>query len=120
MAASRINAKADAKADAKIDLRLEAIKARLLDDQRDTPFVIGEKVFVRTVTYHWTGRLLAIKGGFLILEDAAWIADSGRFADAIKSGELSEVEPVEGVVRVNLDALVDVCCWTHDLPRKQK
>lgn len=27
------------------------------------------------------------------LENAAWIADSGRFMQAIKDGELKEVEP---------------------------
>lgn len=34
-------------------------------------FEIGKCYFIRTVTYHLTGRLIATDGQFLILEDAA-------------------------------------------------
>jgi hypothetical protein len=81
--------------------------------------MIGKSVFIRTVTMYHTGRIVAIDGGFLVLEDAAWVADTGRFSDALKTGELSEVEPVEGLVRVSLGAVVDIFEWNHDLPREQ-
>lgn len=42
---------------------------------------VGEKVFVRTVTHHYTGKLTAADEQWLVLHDAAWIADDGRFAD---------------------------------------
>lgn len=87
--------------------------------QSDHPFVIGEKVYLRTVTYHLTGRVVAIKGKFITLEDAAWIADSGRFQQAINKGTLSEVEPVDGPVRVNSESIVDAYEWRHELPRVQ-
>jgi len=60
------------------------------------------------------------KGGFLILTDAAWIADSGRFMQAIETGELGEVEPVTVPVRVNIASIIDVYHWKHPLPREQK
>ena len=84
-----------------------------------TPFEIGQAYFFRTVTYHLTGRVTAIVGGFLLLDQAAWIADSGRFARAIADGELSEVEPV-GKAIVNLSAITDAFPWIHELPEKQK
>jgi hypothetical protein len=80
---------------------------------------IGKNVFVRTVTHHHTGRLEAVDDKFLHLGDAAWIADDGRFADALATGELNEVEPFPGAVLVSVGSLIDVCEWTHDLPRTQ-
>lgn len=56
--------------------------------------MIGEKFFFRTVTYHMTGRVKRLIGSIIELENAAWIADSGRFMNCIKEGKLNEVEPV--------------------------
>jgi hypothetical protein len=80
---------------------------------------IGKQLFIRTVTYHLTGRVKARIGKFFHLEDAAWIADSGRFEQAIKDGELDEVEPVEECW-VNIDSITDMFPYNHKLPRKQK
>lgn len=51
--------------------------------------LIGTCLFIRTVTYHLIGRVTEIKDGFISLEEASWIADSGRFHNAIKEGTLS-------------------------------
>lgn len=82
--------------------------------------LVGKNVFVRTVTHHYTGRLAAHDPHFLELEDAAWIADDGRFADALAEGSLNEVEPYPGSCLVAVGALLDVSEWLHDLPRTQK
>lgn len=81
---------------------------------------VGKKVFVRTVTFHYTGLLSALTPDMLVLDDAAWIADSGRFADALVTGSLSEVEPYPGQVLVSRGAIVDVSEWKLALPREQK
>jgi len=81
---------------------------------------VGKNVFVRTVTYHHTGRLTAIESGFLVLDDAAWIADSGRWSEALKTGSLSEVEPFPGRVLVSVASIVDICEWGLVLPRDMK
>jgi len=73
------------------------------------PFKIGGEYFFRTVTYHLTGRLVNVIGKFLVLEDAAWIADSGRFNKFFTepTAEL-EVEPFgERLVNLNIDSIVD-------------
>ena len=80
---------------------------------------IGEKFFIRTVTYHCTGRVKSIVGNMFELETGAWIADSGRFMDAIKEGNLEEVEPV-GQMWVSIGSIVDMFPWRHDLPTEQK
>lgn len=105
------------------DATYEKIKDELPADQagdvNELDDFIGVSLFIRTVTYHMTGRVVKRVGNLLELEDAAWIADSGRFADAIKTGELSEVEPV-GRAWVSLGAVVDAFPWNHALPMEQK
>ena len=81
--------------------------------------LIGKKIFVRTVTYHLVGMVRKIVGSLVFLTDASWIADSGRFSQFIKKGELNEVEPV-GDWFFNLSTVVDGCEWKHDLPKEQK
>ena len=89
-------------------------------DLPESAFVIGEKYFIRTATYHSIGRLIAIYPNELMLEDAAWIADSGRFHDALKTGTLSEVEPFVSDLIVSRGGIIDATVWAHDLPLEQK
>lgn len=81
--------------------------------------LVGGSYFFRTVTYHLTGRVKQVLGNLLILEDAAWIADSGRFTQAIKDGVLNEIEPV-GEAILNLSTVTDMFPWKHPLPKIQK
>jgi hypothetical protein len=81
--------------------------------------LVGKAWFFRTVTYHLVGKVTRRLGNFLVLSDASWVADSGRFMQAIKSGTLNEVEPV-GPALLNLDTVTDAFPWVHPLPDKQK
>jgi len=90
--------------------------------QTDSHWHVGEAYFIRTVTHHLTGTLVKVTPSELVLIDAAWIASDGRFADAIKDGELAEVEPYpdgEEVI-VGRGSLIDAVQWRHPLPRVQK
>ena len=76
--------------------------------QNDTAWDIGSIYLIRTVTMIDTGRLVGITPQELILEDAAWIADTGRFADALKSCTFGEVEPFpDGRVIVGRGGIID-------------
>ena len=96
----------------------------LLEDEEarevGVPFEVGEKYFFRTVTYFATGKVKRITGNFLELEDAAWVADTGRFQEAIMNGVLDEVEPVEVPMFLNMASITDAFIWKHKLPREQK
>lgn len=100
----------------------QGIKEQLQPDERmDVSCLedmVGKAFFFRTVTYHLTGRVVRVMGNMLVLEDAAWIPDSGRFMDAIKNGNLNEVEPVGDAI-INLGALIDAFPWNHPLPKDQ-
>lgn len=100
----------------------EKLKEELTEDQikEINPYsdLIGQKVFIRTVTYHLVGRITKIVGDLVFLEEASWVADSGRFMNAIKDGQLKEVEPV-GDWFFNISSVVDGGVWKHVLPNKQ-
>jgi hypothetical protein len=77
-------------------------------NQNENPFKIGANYFLRTVTHHHTGRLVQVTQTELVLEDAAWIADDGRFSDALKKCEFGEVEPFpKGRVIIGRGSLID-------------
>jgi hypothetical protein len=76
--------------------------------EQDNPFVIGKVYLIRTVTMIQTGRLVRVTPTELVLEDAAWVADTGRFANALVSLNFNEVEPFpDGQVIVGRGAIVD-------------
>ena len=84
------------------------------------PWEIGKIYLIRTVTMIDTGLLVAVTEHELVLEDAAWIADTGRFADAVEKAEFGEVEPFPaGRVIVGRGALIDAVKIKKS-PRSQK
>ena len=85
-----------------------------------SPLSVGNSVFIRCVTHYYTGKILEITESEIILEDAAWVADTGRFSDALKSGRLGEVEPFHAPVSIGRGAIVDATTWDHPLPREVK
>lgn len=85
-------------------------------------FIIGKNYFIRTVTHHYTGLLISVTDSDIVLTDAAWIADDGRFKQAIAEGKFSEIEPYPDnlPVLINRGSLIDACEFLHPLPRTQK
>ena len=105
------------------DETYERIKTQLLEDEKidisSYDEMIGHNFFFRTVTYHLVGKVTKRIGNFFQLEQASWIADSGRFMDFIKNGEVNEVEPV-GTCFVNLESVTDMFPIKWKLPTEQK
>ena len=76
------------------------------------PFEIGEPYILRTVTHIDVGRIKAVYPTEIVLTEAAWVADTGRFGEQWeKSGEdaFDEVEvfPRSNDVIVGRGALID-------------
>lgn len=105
------------------DETYEKIKAQLTEEESidlDTlDEMVGHKWFIRTVTYHLVGKIHKRVGNFFYLKAASWVADSGRFMNAIKDGTLNEVEPV-GDCMVSIASIVDMFPWKHTLDLKQQ
>ena len=103
-----------------LEKQVESKKSVQRYQTMEVPFEVGKAYFIRTVTYFCTGRVKGIVGQFLVLEDAAWIADTGRFSDAIAKGVMNEVEPVNVLMYVNMNSITDAFDWNKKLPRDQK
>lgn len=86
---------------------------------------VGAAYHIRTVSYHYTGRFEGFNGpnnSEVVLSEVAWIADDGRFAQAMESGTLGEVEPYpnDALVGINRTSIVDFTEVKWTLPRSQK
>jgi len=89
------------------------------DGIKDLNGFVGEKLFIRTVTYFALGKVKKVMGKIIELEDACWVADTGRFSSFLKNGTTDELE-ITGRHFVNFDSVVDFFIWKHDLPTENK
>lgn len=91
------------------------------EQPKEHPYQVGKNYFIRTVTMIDIGLLVAVTDQELVLEDAVWCADTGRFTQALAEGNLSEVELwPSGELIIGRGAIVEACVWVHDLPIAQK
>jgi len=84
------------------------------------PFKVGEAYLIRTVTFIALGKLEWVGEHELVLSSASWVADTDRFYNALKDGNLKEVEPFINDVIVGRGSIVDATIWQNKLPREQK
>lgn len=86
------------------------------------PFEIGKPYLIRTVTHIDIGVVKSVGEKEIVLSDCSWIADTGRYHDALKGGpsKLNEVEPYLDDVILGRGAIIDATLWGHKLPRDQK
>lgn len=84
------------------------------------PFEIGAVYLIRTVTMIDVGRVVAASKQYIVMEDAAWIADTGRFSDALKKCQFNEIEPFpDGQVIINAGSIID-SVKVKEVQRSQK
>jgi hypothetical protein len=84
------------------------------------PWEIGKNYLIRTVTMIDTGKLVAVGPQELVLESAAWIADTGRFTGALQTCVFGEVEPFpQGRLIIGRGSVVDAI-QIPTLPKEQK
>jgi hypothetical protein len=81
---------------------------------------VGNTVVIRTVTFHYLGIIVEMGPNYLVLGSASWLASSGRWTAALKSGSVEEVEPFVDDVELQLTAIVDATRWRHALPTEAK
>lgn len=84
----------------------------------DNFWIPGRAYLIRTVTMIDTGVLIGMDDHEIILKDAAWIADTGRFNETLKNGNFAEVEPFpDGMVAIGRGAIIDAV-RINSAPRK--
>lgn len=95
---------------------IDALSAR----SQSHSFRMGTAYMIRTVTHYYLGRLISVTDSDLVLDDASWIPDTGRFYDSLKNGTVNECEPFPRPVILQRGAIVDATEWPAKLPRDQK
>lgn len=108
--------------------RPRAAVARRMSNQNhsDRPFTIhdilanGKNVLIRTVTNYFIGTVNDVDVSWVTLKPSAWVADSGRLSEALKTGRLAEYEELPDGNMVMMPAVVDVIPWMHEIPRGSK
>ena len=86
--------------------------------------MIGTNVFIRQPNgFSYTGRVVDVRPSVIVLTDAAWVAQTGRFA-RFMAGEPDsnlEVEPFPDGLETQVPrAYSEVTTWPHPLFRVTK
>lgn len=93
--------------------------ARPFCDQGKHSFKIGTCYLIRTVTYHFIGKLVAITDTDMVLDDVCWLADSGKFSKALEIGSVDEAEAVPDGHVICRGGIIDAAIWLHKVPGTQ-
>jgi hypothetical protein len=91
----------------------------ILPEKPSTFLQRGKCYLVRTVTYTIAGTLENFNEKEFLFTACDWIADTGRFADNLKSCSFGEVEPFKNDVVVNRSSFTDIT-EIDSTPRTQK
>ena len=100
--------------------------ARLINPQKvDTEhhYEIGKNYFIRTVTWCYLGKLIAVHAQEFVLTNVSLIGDTGTFTKALAEADsMDEIEvyPPDKRVTVGRGALIDAVEYDHDLPTVRK
>ena len=107
-----------------MELTINDLKGLLSGQKESTPcetfLEIGKNYQIRTVTMIYTGKLVKESREALVLSEAAWVPETGRFSDSMKDTDLyNEVEPYHRDTVLYKGAFLDVV-EIDKLPRGQK
>lgn len=95
----------------------KAISKKVVKKEKAShPFQIGKMYIVRTVTMYILGRIVDVFEQELVLQECSWIPDTGRWSNALNTGDLNEIEPyIQGEpVIIGRGSLIDCQVWKHD------
>ena len=78
---------------------------------------LGKTYLFRTVTYHFIGKVKDVTDTDVVFDGpSCWLADSGRFGDAIAKGSISEGEALPDGWAMARGGLIDFGPWEHKIP----
>ena len=70
---------------------------------------IGKTYHIRTVTMDYAGTLKDFDQQHIVLTEASWVADSGRFNEYLRdTSKINENEPYKNDVIVNVGSISDI------------
>lgn len=82
---------------------------------------IGNAYLFFTMTFYWTGRLVAMTPTDFVVEEAAQVFDLGELEHALATGDVRLCQAVPDKVRVFIPRSgTTTLTWPKALPRKSK
>lgn len=110
--------KVNAEIEKAIGCRGSVIESTILDSS--TPYEVGKSFLIRTVTLYYVGKLQKEFPAELVLSEASWIPDTGRYGECLKNGKFNEVEKIPDHVIIPKSGIIDLVPWAHNLPTESK
>lgn len=87
--------------------------------QPPIPYIIGKKYIIRTVTMVNVGQITDIIGNFIVMRDAVWVSDTGRWSECLaKADGFQEVEPFKNDIHININSIIDSSIYDFQMPKK--
>ena len=100
-------------------MRKKGSKSRSTASRRH-PFKVGDAWFIRTVTFHFVGRVAEITELGLVLEESSHVGwPAARFKEVVMDGKINDTEPLPDGTFVAFGAITDAEPWGHSLSRVQ-
>lgn len=82
---------------------------------------LNKNYLLMTVTFYWTGRVVAINPAEIVIEDAAQVFDLGELEHALKTGDVNICQAVPDGHRVFVPRNGTTALeWSQPLIRKSK
>ena len=84
----------------------------------------GGVMLIETVTKYFVGEVVSVHPQEIVIRDACWVANTGRYNEFLSTGdggEYAEMEPCpEGPVLIGRGAIVNAQSYPHGLIRVVK
>jgi len=95
-----------------------------VQEKNSSSWEIGKNIYIATVTHHYVGKLISIGEKELVITNACWVADDGRFHKFMEGKIDDNVEfepfPKNLNVMVGRGSVIVACKWDYPLPNKAK
>ena len=88
-------------------------------------FEEGQAYYFRGNQWAYLGRVKSVAAGFIELVEASWVADDGRYGEALSRGvprinELEKIPPQCEPYLIAMNQISDAAKWVHELPTESK
>lgn len=82
---------------------------------------IGNSYLFLTLSFYWTGRIVALTPTEIVIEEAAQVFDTGELEKSLTAGTVNLCQAIPDGVKVTLPrAGTTALTWKHPLIRKSK
>jgi hypothetical protein len=82
---------------------------------------VGQSYLFLTLTFYWTGRIVALSPTEIVIEDAAQVFDTGELEQALTKWTVNLCQALPDKVRAVIPRQGTVAlAWKGTLPRKSK